>query len=49
LAAPAPRFSATPGATGPLTEIGADTSALLDELGFNAAERAELRTAGAIG
>lgn len=48
LAAPVPRFSATPGATGPLTEVGADSAALLDELGFTAAELAGLRTAIAI-
>jgi alpha-methylacyl-CoA racemase len=48
LAASAPRFSLTPGALGPLTEVGADSAALLDELGFTAAELAELRTAIAI-
>ena len=48
LAAPAPRFSATPGATTPLTEIGADSAAVLDELGFTAADLDGLRTAGAI-
>jgi alpha-methylacyl-CoA racemase len=48
LAAPAPRFSATPGATGALTEIGADTAAVLAELGFTTPELDELRGAGAI-
>jgi alpha-methylacyl-CoA racemase len=48
LAAPAPRFSATPGATTPLTDVGADTTTLLDELGFTASERDELRAAAAI-
>ena len=38
LAAPAPKFSATPGATGELTEIGAETAA--------AARRARLRRRG---
>jgi crotonobetainyl-CoA:carnitine CoA-transferase CaiB-like acyl-CoA transferase len=48
LAAPPPRFSATPAATGPLTAVGADSAALLAELGFTDAELAELRTSGAI-
>jgi alpha-methylacyl-CoA racemase len=48
LAAPAPRFSATPGVTTALTEVGADTAALLDELSFTAAELDELRAAAAI-
>jgi alpha-methylacyl-CoA racemase len=48
LAAPAPRFSATPGAAGALTEIGADTAAVLAELGFTTPELDELRGAGAI-
>jgi alpha-methylacyl-CoA racemase len=48
LAAPVPRFSATPGATGPLTAVGADSAALLAELGFTAAELAALRAAIAI-
>ncbi len=48
LAAPAPRFAATPGATGPLTEIGADSNAVLAELGFDAAELDQLRADGAI-
>jgi alpha-methylacyl-CoA racemase len=48
LAAPAPRFSATPGATGPLTGIGADSAAVLAELGFTAPELDQLRSGGAI-
>jgi alpha-methylacyl-CoA racemase len=48
LAAPAPRFSATPGATTALTEVGADTATLLDELGFTASELDELHAAAAI-
>jgi alpha-methylacyl-CoA racemase len=46
--APAPRFSATPGAAAGLTEIGAATSELLTELGYHEPELAELRAAGAI-
>jgi alpha-methylacyl-CoA racemase len=49
LAAPAPRFSATPGATGELTGIGAATAQLLAELGCSDAEVAELRSSGTIG
>ena len=45
---PAPRFSATPGAVGPVPEIGADTADVLAELGYSADEVAELRAAGAI-
>jgi alpha-methylacyl-CoA racemase len=48
LAAPAPRFSATPGMTTPLTKMGGDTAALLAELGFTTAESDALRAAGAI-
>jgi alpha-methylacyl-CoA racemase len=48
LAAPAPRFSATAAATGPLTEIDGETAAVLEELAFTAAETADLRAAGAI-
>jgi alpha-methylacyl-CoA racemase len=44
----APKFSATPGATGPLTEIGADTTALLAELGYDDAALAGLREVGTI-
>lgn len=47
--ATAPKFSGTPGAAGPLTGVGADTSALLDELGYSAAEIGSLRASGAIG
>ncbi len=49
LAAPAPRFSATPSVAGPLTEVGAETQAILGELGYSAAEVAELRGSGALG
>ncbi|MCU1658423.1 MAG: CoA transferase [Pseudonocardiales bacterium] len=48
LAAPAPRFSVTPGATGQLTDVGAETMPLLDELGFTSAEVDELRATAAI-
>jgi alpha-methylacyl-CoA racemase len=47
-ATPAPKFSATPGATRPLTEIDADTAALLDELDYSETEVAGLRDAGVI-
>jgi alpha-methylacyl-CoA racemase len=45
---PAPRFSATPGAPGPLTEVGGATADLLAEAGFGEEELAGLRAAGAI-
>ena len=45
---PAPRFSATPGAAGPVAEIGSSTAQLLAELGYDATGIAELRVAGAI-
>jgi alpha-methylacyl-CoA racemase len=48
LAAPAPRFSATPGTMTPLTEIGTDTAAVLDDLGYSETDLTELRAAGAI-
>ncbi|MCW2496267.1 CaiB/BaiF CoA-transferase family protein [Jatrophihabitans sp.] len=48
LAAPAPKFSATPGETLGLTEMLAAGPALLAELGYSAAEVEELRTAGTI-
>ena len=48
LAAPTPRFSATPGQIGELTAPGRDTLEILDELGFGAAELAELRSVGAL-
>jgi alpha-methylacyl-CoA racemase len=46
--APAPRFSATPAAAGPIAEIGSATADLLAEVGYDEAELAELRSAGAI-
>jgi len=46
--APAPKFSKTPGATGPVAELGADTGSILAELGCDDAELARLRAAGAI-
>ncbi|PZS26542.1 MAG: carnitine dehydratase [Pseudonocardiales bacterium] len=48
LAAPAPRFSATPGGSAPLTEVGAETAVLLAELGYNAAELERLKQDRAI-
>lgn len=44
----APKFSETPGATGPLTAIGSDTAAILAELGYTESERAALRESGSI-
>jgi alpha-methylacyl-CoA racemase len=49
VAAPVPRFSRTPGEAGPITRPGADTGAVLAELGFEPQACAELRAAGAIG
>jgi alpha-methylacyl-CoA racemase len=47
--APAPRFSATPGAiAGPAPEPGADTGDVLAECGYSEAEVTALRTAGAV-
>jgi alpha-methylacyl-CoA racemase len=47
--APAPRFSATPGAiAGPAPEPGADTGSILDECGYAETEVAALRAAGAV-
>jgi alpha-methylacyl-CoA racemase len=46
--APAPRFSATQGGVGAIPDIGADTAALLDDLGYDEAARKKLRQAGAI-
>jgi len=47
--APAPRFSATPGAiAGPAPESGADTGDVLAECGYSEAEVTALRTAGAV-
>jgi alpha-methylacyl-CoA racemase len=49
-AAPAPRFSRTPGAlTTPPSGVGADTDDLLAEMGFGSHEIARLRRAGAVG
>ena len=45
---PAPRFSATPAAVGAVPEVGADTAAVLAELGYPPAEIEELRATGAI-
>jgi alpha-methylacyl-CoA racemase len=49
LAAPAPRFSATPGTTGALTEIGGATGELLDEVGYGPDEIASLKDSGVVG
>ncbi|TAM86840.1 MAG: CoA transferase [Jatrophihabitans sp.] len=49
LAGPAPRFSRTPGATAPLTRVGADGEALLAEAGYSPDEVAALRAAGVTG
>jgi alpha-methylacyl-CoA racemase len=47
--APAPRFSATPGAiSGPAPEFGADTDEILRECGYAEPEVAALRAAGAV-
>lgn len=48
LAAPVPKFSATPGAVGALTPVGRDSAELLAELGYGDAELAVLRAAGVI-
>jgi alpha-methylacyl-CoA racemase len=48
LADAAPKFSATPGAATPLTEIGGHTEALLRGLGYNEPQLAELRKSGTI-
>lgn len=49
-AAPAPRFSRTPGAIqGPAPKPGADTEAVLDSWGFSAGEIAALKAGGALG
>ena len=48
VAGPAPRFSATPGATRELTAVGADSAALLAEAGYSEQELNELRETGAI-
>lgn len=49
VAAPVPRFSRTPTAPGPVSSPGADTAAILDELGITTAEREQLRSDGTIG
>jgi alpha-methylacyl-CoA racemase len=48
VAAPAPKFSATPGRTAPLTQMSGATAPMLDELGFTPAELETLRESGAI-
>jgi alpha-methylacyl-CoA racemase len=48
LAGPAPRFSATPGTTGELTQPGAHTEVILAELGYSTAEVEELRSSATI-
>jgi alpha-methylacyl-CoA racemase len=47
--APAPRFSKTPAVAGPVGEVGAAGSEILTELGYDEAEIARLREAGALG
>jgi len=49
VAAPVPRFSRTTPAAGPVPATGADTEAILDELGISADERQRLRSGGVIG
>ncbi|SHF61441.1 alpha-methylacyl-CoA racemase [Jatrophihabitans endophyticus] len=46
---PAPSFSRTPGAAGTVPRSGADSAAVLAELGYSDTALAELRDAGAIG
>jgi crotonobetainyl-CoA:carnitine CoA-transferase CaiB-like acyl-CoA transferase len=48
LAAGIPRFSGTPVAAGPLTEVGADTVTLLAEAGYSPTEIDALRSSGTI-
>jgi alpha-methylacyl-CoA racemase len=48
VAAPTPRFSATATTAGTASERGADTEALLGELGYGADATAQLRESGAI-
>jgi alpha-methylacyl-CoA racemase len=48
VAAPVPRFSATATRPGEQSERGADTAALLAELGYSSAEAAALRQSGSI-
>jgi alpha-methylacyl-CoA racemase len=45
---PAPRFSRTPGAAGPITEIGSATADLLAEVGYDDDALTGLRSAGVI-
>ncbi|MDT4918447.1 MAG: alpha-methylacyl-CoA racemase [Pseudonocardiales bacterium] len=45
---PAPRFSRTPAAAGPISDVGAATGDLLAEAGYRDGELAELREAGVI-
>jgi alpha-methylacyl-CoA racemase len=45
----APKFTVTPGAAAPLTAIGAQTSAILGELGYSASEVERLRETATIG
>jgi alpha-methylacyl-CoA racemase len=49
LADAAPRFSATPGAAGPITPIGGNSAAILAELGYSETNLTELRESGTIG
>jgi alpha-methylacyl-CoA racemase len=46
--APAPRFSATPGRAGEVAEVGAATTEILADLGYDETGIAELRRCGAI-
>jgi alpha-methylacyl-CoA racemase len=48
LAAPAPKFSATPAGTTELTSVGADTAAVLAEVGYTDPELDGLRASGTI-
>jgi alpha-methylacyl-CoA racemase len=49
VAAPAPRFSATPATAGAPPRRGADTAVILSELGYDEAEAAQLRASGVVG
>jgi alpha-methylacyl-CoA racemase len=48
LATGIPRFSGTPAAAGPVTEVGADTATLLAEAGYSETEIDALRSTGTI-